>query len=386
LVTRYLAIIVIAAGFSSRLLSQAALSDEIRSAQSAGNDPEAAKLYGQLISGGTDSPQIHSNYGIMLHLAGRNREALEQFRATLRQSPDLAGANLFAGLAELDLGEPSAALPFLQRAQHLDPDHPTPFLALGRAYVATRNYVASNAAYSKAAELDGTLAEAWYGVGVTDRSLAEELLNQAARAGKINDESIQPKVHKLLDGALDALTRAVQLDPASARTHLLMGESFADAGKVTEAIPEYQTAIKLDPKLGAAYLGLATGYWKARQFDQATPLLERILERTPGDAEANGMLADTLEHKQDYAGAKRHAELALARNPGLIETRVVLARIYLGDHQPKLAAAELQKVLPADPDGSYHFLLYRAYREAGDEQGAHQALLEFLRLRNNSHR
>lgn len=379
--TRHLAIFVIIAVFCARLLSQDALSDEIRSAQSAGNYAVAAKLYGQLIASGTDSPQIRSNYGIMLHLAGRNREALQQFRVALRQAPDLAGPNLFAGLAELDLGEASAALPYLQRAQHADSDHPTPLLALGKAYVATRNYAAANAAYSKAAALDGTLAEAWYGVGVTDRSLADELLNQAARAGNINDESIQPKVHKLLDGALEALTRAVQLDPASARTHLLMGESLADAGKVTEAIPEYQTAIKLDPKLDAAYLGLATGYWKARQFDQAKPLLERILERTPADAEANGMLADILEHNRDYAGAKRRAELALARNPGLIETRVVLARIYLGDHQPKLAAVELQKVLSADPDGSYHFLLYRAYREAGDEQGAHQALLEFLRLR-----
>jgi hypothetical protein len=42
-------------------------------------------------------------------------------------------------------------------------------------------------------------------------------------------------------------------------------------------------------------------------------------------------------------------------------------------------------VLSADPDGSYHFLLYRAYRAAGDEKGAREAMAEFQQLRYNSH-
>jgi tetratricopeptide (TPR) repeat protein len=267
----------------------------------------------------------------------------------------------------------------------LDPAHPAPLLALGKAYVATRNYAAANEAYAKAAALDGTLAEAWYGVGVTDRSMAEELLNRAARDGKANDDSVKPKIQKLLDGALDALARSVQLDPAAPRTHLLMAESLSAAGKFPEAILEFQAAIKRDPGLDAAYLGLASGYWKARQFEEAMPLLKQILEKTPRDADANAMLADILQHDGNAGEAKRHAELALAANPDLIQTRVVLARIYLGKQQPRLAISELQKVLAADPDGSYHFLLYRACREAGDEQGARKAMAEFQQLRYNSH-
>jgi tetratricopeptide (TPR) repeat protein len=370
---------------SVSLLARESLADKIRSAQGAANYAEAARLYGQLIVAGTDSPEIRSNYGIMLHLAGRNREAIEQFRIALHRSPALAGANLFAGLSELDLGDAKAALPYLQCARQSDPTHPGPFLALGKAYVATRNYAAANEAYSKAAALDGTLAEAWYGLGVTDRSLAEHLLNQASRSGKANEESVKPKVQKLLDDAMEALTRAVQLDPASARTHLLMAESFSDSAKMAEAIPEYQTALKLDPNLNAAYLGLASVYWKNRQFDQAMPFLKRVLEKTPRDAEANGMLADILQHDGKDTEARRHAEIALAGNPDLIETRVVLARVYLSKQQPKLAVAELQKVLSADPDGSYHFLLYRAYRAAGDERSARKAMAEFQQLRYNSH-
>ena len=92
-------------------------------------------------------------------------------------------------------------------------------------------------------------------------------------------------------------------------------------------------------------------------------------------------MADILEHKGDDAGAIQYAEIALEGNPNLIETRIVLARVYLAKQEPKLAIAELRKVISADPDGSYHFLLYRAYRQAGDEEAAKAAMAEFQQLR-----
>jgi predicted Zn-dependent protease len=71
----------------------------------------------------------------------------------------------------------------------------------------------------------------------------------------------------------------------------------------------------------------------------------------------------------------------LAGNPTLIQTRIVLARIYLAKKQPKLAISEIRKVISADPDGSYHFLLFRACQQVGDEQGAKQAMAQFQQIR-----
>lgn len=359
------------------------LSDQIRAAQSAGNYGEAARLYSQLIAGGADAPEIRSNYGMMLHLAGRNREALEQLKIALARKLKLTSANLFAGLSELDLGEPRLALPYLQRAQDADGRQPAPPLAIARAHVALRQYELANKNYRKAADLDANLTEAWYGLGVTDRSLAEELLNRAVRKGE-NTPANEERVHRLLDDALKALTRALELDPGSARTHLVMAESLADSGKFTEAIAEYQTALTLDPQMQAASLGLASQYWKRRQFDQAVPLLQQVLRKTPEDPEANGMMADIEQHAGKDADAKRYAETALKGNPDLIETRVVLARVYVTMQEPKKAILELNKVIRADPDGSYHFLLYRAYRQAGDEESARSALARFQQMRKGT--
>ncbi len=368
-------------GLGGSVYATDSLADRIQSAQSSGDYAEAARLYRQLIAAGTDSPEIRSNCGLMLHLAGKNREALDQFRLALRQKPDLAAANLFAGVSEFDLGDLKSALPYLTKAQQLDPERAAPLLALGEVYVGLRDYSRANELYAKAVALDPQLFEAWYGLGVTSRSLAEAILNQAARKGEAKSDAIKEKVQHLLDDAARALNRAVELDPNSARTHLLMAESLSDGGKFADSIPEYQAAMKLDPGLEAAYLGLASEYWKQRQFDQALPLLQHLLVKSPRDPETNAMLADILEHNGDVGGARRCAEIALAGNPDLIQTRIVLARIYLIKQLPKLAIAEIRKVISADPDGSYHFLLFRACHQAGDEQGAKQAMAEFQQIR-----
>lgn len=94
------------------------------------------------------------------------------------------------------------------------------------------------------------------------------------------------------------------------------------------------------------------------------------------------MLADILEHDGDQDAAGMHARMALAGNPDLLQARVVLGRIYLARGQLEPAIAELRQVAGADPDGSYHFLLFRAYKQAGNEEAARAALAEYERLRH----
>jgi tetratricopeptide (TPR) repeat protein len=352
--------------------------DEIRAAQEHGRYGIAAELYRKLIDSGTDSPEIRSNYGVMLQLAGKSRAATEQFRVALHANPNLAAANLFNGLAELDLGRTKQAIPYLERAVQLDQVRPEPELALGRAYAALRDFKSANDAYLKAAKRDRNSAEAWYGVGITDRSLAEAELNHGARSGRVQT----PETRTLLDNAYKALRRAAELDPQSARVHLILGESIRDSGKLVQAIPEYETAIRLEPQMEAGYLGLATTYWKQGEWEEAMPPLQRALELAPHDAEAHAMMADLLFRQNDPKGAGQQAAFAISGNPKLALPRVVLARIDLANKEPVKAAAELEQVAELDPDGSYHFLLWRAYKMAKKPEQAEAALAEFHRRRD----
>jgi hypothetical protein len=60
----------------------------------------------------------------------------------------------------------------------------------------------------------------------------------------------------------------------------------------------------------------------------------------------------------------------------------VMARIDLANKEPDKAAAELEQVSQLDPDGTYHYLLWRAYKLAKKPGLAQAALAEFHRLRD----
>src|SRR5689334_9804952 len=99
--------VVLASVFAAvSVAAEADLAARLQAAQRAGRYPEAADLYKQLIASGVDSAEVRSNYGVMLYLAGKNSESLDQFRIALRENPKLASANLFAGLAETGVGQP----------------------------------------------------------------------------------------------------------------------------------------------------------------------------------------------------------------------------------------------------------------------------------------
>jgi tetratricopeptide (TPR) repeat protein len=363
---------------SAALAGDTDVAGKIREAMAKGDYAAAAALYSGLINGGEASPELRSNYGLTLHLAGRNQDALEQFRLALRQKPDLTAANLFAGVALVELDRAGEALRYLDRARSLDGAGAAPLVALGKAYVALRDFAKANAAYAEAVKRDPRLSDGWYGLGITYRSLAEEQLNRAAHREPGN----AAEWRRLLDQSLVALNQAVALAPDSPRAHLILGESLRDSGKLVDAIPEYQAAIRLAPKMQAAYLGLATTYWKNGDFNRALPELDRALDLSPADPEANAIYADILEHRNDPDNAEKRAMLAIAGNPRLFAAHIVLARIYLSRRQPERAVQQLEQVVNADPDGSYHFLLWRAYKLSGKPKEAEAALAEFQRIRS----
>lgn len=370
--------VLLLVAFSAASAATPDLHEELHRAQSSGKFAEAASLLRQLIAEGENTAAQHSNLAAMLHFAGYDREALAEARIALKRDPGLSKASLVAGMSLLRMGDAKAALVYLDRAHREMPSDVVPVLGLARAYLSLRDYHNANALFREGARLDPKNPETWFGAGITFRSLADEAIKKAPLG------ETPPEAVRFLQAALPALTKAVELDPESTRTHLVLAESYRDSGKLLDAVKEYQIVFRNHPGDPAANLGLATAYWKAGELDNALPALQIVLNATPGDPEANGIMAAILVRRGAFAQAGIHAKRALQVNPNLPQVRFALAKVYLEDNNPEAAVAELRKIAPRDPDGSYHFLLHRALKSLGRDQEAAAALDEFKRRRSVS--
>ena len=115
----------------------------------------------------------------------------------------------------------------------------------GRRHAAKGDHTRAVDAYSKAIELDPTCAPAY-----TDRGDAYLDLGVALRA-------------------LDDYNRAIELDPTCAPAYSNRGNAYRDLGKDLRALDDYNRAIELDPTYVRAYYNRALVYDDRQQYQRA---------------------------------------------------------------------------------------------------------------------
>jgi tetratricopeptide (TPR) repeat protein len=183
-----------------------------------------------------------------------------------------------------------------------------------------------------------------------------------------------------------ALAQSINLNPDSAREHLLLAETLREKQDFPRAEAEYSKALALEPGFPPARLGLATLYWDTSQFDKALPALENVLQSMPEDPEANYMLAAILAQRHQFEEALPHLGKALAGRPEVMaKAHALLGRVYASEGRTDAAITELRQALGADDDGSLHYQIAQLYKKLGDEAAASKALQESesLRKKNN---
>ena len=189
--------------------------------------------------------------GTAYYYSGKRGPALEQFRQALALDPDEADANFYVGfLTNLVENRPAVALPYLEKAKRLRPDHPLVHIHLGQTL-------------KKLGRIEEALA-AWkfpIGRGRPATGERENIASTYEEQGKL-DEAISlyrdivrllpnSKVHPfylgralfkkgLLDEALPYLSGEVLLHSAEAR--YLVGEIYRNKGNREEARRNYEIA------------------------------------------------------------------------------------------------------------------------------------------------
>jgi len=256
--------------------------------------------------------------GIADYRSGKLIDAERAFAAAMAEDPaDLESVQM-RGLTLYRLGQPAAAIPYLERVRqwmpnaNADANH-----VLGLAYMNARRYDDSRGAFA-----------AQY--GVTPDSAAAYLLTS----------------EMLLDANLPELAaqdaqKALDISPKLPLAHFMLGEVLLYKSDVAHALEQFEQERAINPAYPKVYDRLGDVYTRTGQYQQAQEALTRAISL---DVSSTGPF-------------------------------IQMGKVFLRRGDPQTAAVYLQHAVKMDP-GNYitHTLLGQAYRSLGKEDDAKKEL------------
>jgi len=256
--------------------------------------------------------------GIAYYRTGKLIDAERAFAAAMAQDPaDLESVQM-RGLTLYRLGQPSAAIPYLERVRQWMPDaNADANHVLGLAYMNARRYDDARGAFA-----------AQYGVAAD--SAAAYLLT----GGMLLDADL-PEL-----AAQDA-QKALEISPNLTLAHFMLGEVYLYKSDVAHALEQFEQERTINPAYPPVYDRLGDVYTRMGQYQQAQESLTRAISL---DVSSTGPF-------------------------------IQMGKVFLRRGDPESAAMYLQHALKMDP-GNYisHTLLGQAYRSMGKEDDARKEL------------
>jgi tetratricopeptide (TPR) repeat protein len=108
------------------------------------------------------------------------------------------------------------------------------------------------------------------------------------------------------DGAIAAYRRAIEADGALAEAHVNLGRLLHERGDREAALQAYGTALELRPGDPLAAFNLGVALEDAERLDDAAAAYQRAIAADPQAADAHYNLAGVFERLGDRASALRH--------------------------------------------------------------------------------
>ena len=101
----------------------------------------------------------------------------------------------------------------------------------------------------------------------------------------------------------------LEIDPANAGAHYVLGELARQTNDFSEAVHRFTQATKFDPNFADAYLGLGTSLLAEKKYDDAIAPLETAVKLQPGNPAAHYNLATAYARTGRKEDAQREFAL-----------------------------------------------------------------------------
>ncbi len=274
------------------------------------------------------------------------------------KGPDMFRAQSNLGLAQINRGEPMAAVKTLRHALALNPRYGKTWSNLGLALEATGDLTGAESAFRMAAGLDPYLAGARNNLGslMSGQGKLDEALEELRKALKIDSTYVLAHVniglvHHLrgdLNSAVTAYHNALRLAPTDVETLNNLALVLADMGLTQDAITKLRRTLQVDPDYeigrvnlraleleaqgsvplqvhltlvaefphrGDLWMKLAGLQGRNNQWGEAAISLESALKVNPESSAVMGRLASAYRHCGKLDKAIELYEQALSKDP-----------------------------------------------------------------------
>ncbi len=200
------------------------------------------------------SARVEVSIGDAYAMIGNSGKALAAYATAVQQNPQFLKAYIKSADLYIKEGNEDAALVSLQKAVEISPGNSGRLITMGGIYLNKGDMVHAAAAFGEAVKHESSKAS----------EIAEELL----KMGK--PEMAEHYFRASLEKSADAI-----------HTYNRLGISLRRQGKWKEAILEYETAIKIDPKDEGVYFNMAKAYLEGGQLILAEKNFQKALELNP---------------------------------------------------------------------------------------------------------
>jgi tetratricopeptide (TPR) repeat protein len=181
--------------------------------------------------------------------------------------------------------------------------------------------------------------------------------------------------------AFESLARFQELEPNSARSHILLGDIYRQREHYDDAQKEYEKALTIAPDDPAALLGLASAYFDDANIGKTIEIVQKALLQSPGDPEINLLMGEALISQHSFSDAEPYLLKALNAKPQMLpHVHALLGEAYAADGKTNDAIRELKLGAGSDQDGSIHYRLARLYSKIGDTADAAVAIQQMKAL------
>ena len=243
--------------------------------------------------------------GLACYRTGKLLEARTAFEHAIRDdSTDIESVQM-EGLTLYRLGQPAAAIPYLERVQKWMPHaNADASYVLGLCYLNARRYEDARGAFAAQYGMDPASAGAYLILG--------NML----------------QIANLPELAADAARKAISLDHKLPQAHFLVGEVDLFKSDINGAIGEFEQERVLNPGFAPVYDRLGDTYLRSGKFQEAQSSLMKALSLDTSRTGPFILMGKVLLRRDDPQAAAMYLQHAEKMDPSNTMTHTLLSQTY----------------------------------------------------------